>query len=205
MPSPYKRVFFGDYTFSFDENVYEPAEDSFLFAENLDVENGDTVLDMGTGCGILGILASKRAHWVLAVDLNPHAIRYAKENANLNQTRSRMAFLEGDLFTSLTQSAKFTVILFNAPYLPTAECMKLSWIERAWSGGDSGRQIIDRFIMNVRTHLRQPGRVMLMQSTLAGMDETIQGFEDCGMTTRIVVELSLPFFEKLLLIEAKIG
>ena len=43
------------------EDVYEPAEDSFLFAENLDVEKGAQVLDVGTGCGILGILAAEKA------------------------------------------------------------------------------------------------------------------------------------------------
>jgi len=39
-----KRVFFGDYVFVVDENVYEPAEDSFLFAENLDVKEGEQFL-----------------------------------------------------------------------------------------------------------------------------------------------------------------
>ena len=35
MPLSAKRAYFGDYVFVIDENVYEPAEDSFLFAENL--------------------------------------------------------------------------------------------------------------------------------------------------------------------------
>jgi release factor glutamine methyltransferase len=53
MSSPSKKVCFRDYVFHVYENVYEPAEDSFLFAENLAVEKGEVVLDMGTGCGIL--------------------------------------------------------------------------------------------------------------------------------------------------------
>ncbi|MDI6690428.1 MAG: methyltransferase, partial [Candidatus Bathyarchaeota archaeon] len=48
-----KKVFFADYVFYVSENVYEPAEDSFLFAENLMVRERDFVLDMGIGCGIL--------------------------------------------------------------------------------------------------------------------------------------------------------
>ena len=30
MPSQTKRVYFGDFVFVVDENVYEPTEDSFL-------------------------------------------------------------------------------------------------------------------------------------------------------------------------------
>ena len=50
MSSSAKRVYFGNYVFVVDENVYDPAEDSFLFAENLEVEEGELVLDMGSGC-----------------------------------------------------------------------------------------------------------------------------------------------------------
>src|SRR3990170_448205 len=103
MPSRTKRVYFDDYVFVVDENVYEPAEDSFLFAENLDVKEGEMVLDMGTGCGILSVLAAKKASSVLAVDLNLHALRCAKESAVLNDTRSKMSFLRGDLFTPLSE------------------------------------------------------------------------------------------------------
>ena len=61
MPCPTKRTHFGDYVFDVYEDVYEPAEDTSLFAENIDVKEGELVLDVGTGCGLLGILAAKKA------------------------------------------------------------------------------------------------------------------------------------------------
>ena len=204
MSSSIRRILFDKSVFTVDENVYAPAEDSFLFAENLDVQEDDSVLDMGSGCGILGILAAKKARSVLAVDVNPFAIRCTKRNAVLNGAFHRMAFIQGDLFSPLQNLAKFTVVLFNTPYLPMSQSETRSWIELSWDGGSSGRFVIDRFIVDVKKHLEQTGRVMLLQSTLAGVDETIQRFEACGMTAKTIAQLALPFFETLFLIEAKI-
>jgi release factor glutamine methyltransferase len=203
MPSRSKRVFFGDFVFVVDENVYEPAEDSFLFAENLDVKEGERVLDMGTGCGILGIIAAKKASEVVAVDVNPYAVRCAKQNATLNNARSKMAFVQGDLFTSLSEKAKFDVILFNAPYLPADGSEADSWIGRAWTGGATGRKVIDRFIPDAAKHLKPRDRILFMQSTLACVDKTLIKFEEYGLKASVIADNALPFFETITLIKAK--
>src|SRR4030042_6247656 len=119
MPFSGKRISFGSYDFDVSEDVYEPAEDSFLFAENLEVKAGGVVLDLGTGSGILAVLAAKKAGTVVAVDVNPYAVRCAKQTAELNRVEDKLSFLQANLFSAFDVQAKFDVILFNAPYLPS--------------------------------------------------------------------------------------
>jgi release factor glutamine methyltransferase len=203
MPFPAKQVFFADYVFNVPENVYVPAEDSFLFAENLAVERGDYVLDIGTGCGILGIVAATNAAKVVAVDINPHAIRCAKENAQLNNMIDKLLLIQGDLLSALRTEERFDLILFNAPYLPASHTKDGSWLERAWAGGKNGRQVIDRFICQLPDHMMPDGRILLLQSTLSNLNRTVESFNDGGLKTRIIASQNLPFFESIALIEAR--
>lgn len=202
MSSMNKKVFFENYTFLVDARVYEPAEDSFLFAENLPTKETRRVIDVGAGCGILGIIAARRANEVVAVDVNPHAVHCAKQNARLNRLASRMVFIQGDLFGPFMSSVEFDLIIFNAPYLPL-ENEDGSWLEHSWVGGDNGREVVDRFVSDAPKHLSQNGQILLMQSSLSNIEETMRRFENEGLAAKIVAGQNLSFFERIVLICTK--
>lgn len=202
MKSSRKKIFFNDHAFYVSRDVYEPAEDTFLLAENLSVDENDVVLDLGTACGILGILAAKKAKMVVATDLNPHAVNCAKINAKLSRVEDKMDIRLGDLFQPTKQDERFSLILFNAPYLPSSRDEEKTWIERAWAGGPTGRQLIDRFISEAPRYLSENGRILLVQSSLSNINETLQKLTELGLKARIFAEKKV-MFETIALIEAR--
>jgi release factor glutamine methyltransferase len=196
-----KKAYFKDHIFEVDEHVYEPAEDTFLVAEKLDTKKGDIVLEIGTGCGILAILAAKTAKKVVAIDINPYAIDCAKRNAKNNGVHGRIDFRQGNLFEPIKHNEQFSLIVFNSPYLPSEPDEEKSWIGKAWAGGKTGRQVIDPFIAAAPNYLVANGRILLVQSSLSDVKKTIKMFDELNSQARVVSELKFPF-ESIVLIEA---
>ena len=74
------------------------------------------VLDMGCGSGILALAAARA--WpvrVLAVDIDPEAVRVTAENARINRLSARIASVCGNGFAALPglRAGRFDVILAN--------------------------------------------------------------------------------------------
>jgi len=197
-----KRIFFNNCIFCVEENVYEPAEDTFLLAENLLVREYNDVLDMGTGCGILGVLAAKKARNVVAVDVNPYAVRCAKMNARLNGVIEKMDIRQGSLFEPIKKGETFNVIIFNAPYLPSGAGEQKTWMGRAWAGGPTGRQLINPFTSQAPSYLKEEGRILLVQSTLSNVYETMQRLEGEGLRASVLAEKKVAF-ETIVVIQAE--
>ncbi|MCB0063705.1 MAG: 50S ribosomal protein L11 methyltransferase [Caldilineaceae bacterium] len=77
------------------------------------VQPGDVVLDLGTGSGVLAFVATKLgAAAVLGTDIDPLAIRVARENAALNGIESDVLTLEPGSVPA-AMSARFRIVVAN--------------------------------------------------------------------------------------------
>lgn len=180
--------------------VYEPAEDTFLLANNLEVERMSRALEIGTGTGLISILASRKARMVIATDINPHALDCTLKNIIVNKAYN-VELRKGDLFEPV-KDEKFDLILFNTPYLPTSEDETVDGeLDAAWNGGPSGREVIDRFLCEVKDHLNPGGKVQMVQSTLSGNEETLEKLEELGFKASITAR-EKGFFEEMVVITA---
>ncbi|MDP3066670.1 MAG: methyltransferase [Methanobacteriaceae archaeon] len=180
--------------------VYEPAEDSFLLAENIKVTLRDEVLEIGTGTGIIAIIAARGARNVVATDISPNAIECTTKNLITNRVFN-VELREGDLFDPV-EGEKFNLIIFNTPYLPTEEDdAAADELNAAWDGGSDGRKVIDRFLDGLTEHLEQNGRVMLVQSSLSNVEKTLTRLEELGLQASVTAREKC-FFEEIVLIKA---
>lgn len=188
---------------STDEEVYSPSDDSFLIADHLSIQEGNYVLDVGAGTGILAIKAALLgARRVLAVDINPNASRCALRNIRLNGLEDQISVLTGDLFCSLHEDMLFDVVMFNPPYLRTKESeQKRGWLERSWAGGPNGRAVLDRFIAKLPMYLNAGGRLFILHPSY-GVRTTIRKLNEMGMDVSTVASKKL-FFEKLFVLVAR--
>lgn len=75
----------------------------------------ETVLDIGTGSGALAVAAGARQARVVAVDVNPEAVRCARINATLNSLDDRIDVRRGDLFEAV-EGERFGLIVCNPPF-----------------------------------------------------------------------------------------
>ena len=79
---------------------------------------GGALLDVGTGSGILAIAAARLgAKGIVAVDIDPDAVRVARENVAHNGLTGAIDVREGDLLQGLSQRFQFAVANILAPVI----------------------------------------------------------------------------------------
>ncbi|KQM11602.1 hypothetical protein AOA80_07300 [Methanomassiliicoccales archaeon RumEn M1] len=140
------------------QEVYPPSEDTFLLLDALEVGEGETVLEMGPGTGLITCHLAACASSVIAADLNPLAVRCTEANLRRNGLPGEVR--ESDLFSNVPE--RFDVIVFNPPYCPGTDDDRLAL---AWAGGPDGVEVTARFLAEAPRHLDPGGRVVLLLST----------------------------------------
>jgi release factor glutamine methyltransferase len=148
------------------------------YLQTLDLA-GKAFLDLGTGSGILGLVASRAGASVTAVDVNPQAVECARRNAA--QAGLTLNCKVSDLFSALP-GERFDIVAWNPPFFPKAAA---GTAEAALFAGQN-YSTIRRFAAEVRRHLTPRGRVFLILSEDLDLAAWHAIFEDAGflLTTR---------------------
>jgi release factor glutamine methyltransferase len=150
--------------------VYDPAEDTFLLLEALTITPNETVLELGTGCGLIALACAYKGCRVVCTDINPFAVRLVHQNTQRNRDllKGSIEVRQGDLFSALSKNEQFDLIVFNPPYLPTSKKDRGEhWFDVATDGGRDGLRVTRRFIQGVKPHLLNTGKAYFIFSSLS--------------------------------------
>ncbi|OZJ06369.1 hypothetical protein BZG36_00757 [Bifiguratus adelaidae] len=152
-------------------NVYEPAEDTFLFLDALEGEadairarHPSVCLEIGSGSGCISAFLAKLAGPALYIctDLNKKAAIATVKTSIANSVPLdviRTSLVDG-LVPRLNK--RVDILTMNPPYAVTpSEEVGSQSIVASWAGGVDGRQVIDAVLPKVK-HLLSPGGVFYL-------------------------------------------
>ncbi|HID69084.1 MAG TPA: tRNA1(Val) (adenine(37)-N6)-methyltransferase [Desulfobacterales bacterium] len=119
---------------------YRFSIDPVLLAHFVRLGKDENVLDLGAGCGILGLIllyrAGNRIRSLTAFELQAGLAELARDNIKLNQFQNQMQVMEGDL-CDIKKSLKpeaYSTVVCNPPFYPLGggrpSCNKESEIAR---------------------------------------------------------------------------
>jgi tRNA1Val (adenine37-N6)-methyltransferase len=112
----------GGLTLAQPRRGYRYGLDPFLLAAFIRPRLREKVVDLGTGCGIIALLLSRR--WptlkVWGIELQPELAGMAQENARRNGLGDRCSIIEGDgrQASELLPAGKFQRVVSNPPFRP---------------------------------------------------------------------------------------
>jgi release factor glutamine methyltransferase len=156
-------------TFEVTPDVLIPRPETELVVEAAlevaDREQSLSILDVGTGSGciMISLLHELQKADATATDISSGALGVARRNAHRHNVSDRVTFIQSDSLSRLTQSAPFSLIVSNPPYIPAEDIAMLQREVRehepltALASGADGLDHIRALLRETPPLLRQDG------------------------------------------------
>ncbi len=147
-----------------DKNVYPSSQLNAFMAKtafnSLKAQKDSLkVLDFGTGTGFLAITAALKGAKVIALDINPDAIKCAQFNVMNNKVEDKVECRLSNGFDKIDESERFDIITAGIPWENAHPRDKLEY-----SVYDPDFQMRQDLFQKAASHLKPNGRIILSYS-----------------------------------------
>lgn len=172
--------------------VFAPQifEDTFFFAEFLPVNANDSVMEIGTGVGLIAINCALRgARSVFCTDISPTAVQNTLHNAEALGVGDCVKAECCDVFPNVAPDRNFDVIFWNVPFIYRSTAI---YDMLARSVFDFQYQGVARYVSGVLKYLSSSGQAYLGFSPTTGDVEQLEiVFSRYGCVGSVVEETEL--------------
>lgn len=204
------KVNFYNEKYIVNQDVLIPRVDSEILVEKaieyINNENLNTMLDMCTGSGCIGISITKNSkiRYTTLIDVSKEALEIANKNIILNKVDNKCSTLHSDLFSNLNNSnIKYDIIVSNPPYIPTRDinCLDISVKKEptiALDGGKDGMNFYRKILKQALNYLNN-NAVLIFEIGYDELEkfkkiinryaeyEIVENLKDFGGNDRVVV------------------
>lgn len=114
------ELLYNGFTLDTPEGTFPLSTDSMVLGDFVRLPKNASVLDLGSGCGTLGLLLCAKDHGctVTGIEMDPVAHQAALENIARNQISQRLSSICADLRSLSSQIApgSYSICVSNPPY-----------------------------------------------------------------------------------------
>jgi methylase of polypeptide subunit release factors len=156
----------GPFGLSVSRGVFSPTHTSRTLADALEINEGDTVIDVGCGSGVLAFVAARLgATKVFGCDLSEPAVEAATSNAEALGLSDVCEFRAGDLLDPV-RDVRADVLIGDVSGIPDELAAVSGWFDRVPAGGPTGAELPRKLLATIGDTLSPGGRLYLPTGTL---------------------------------------
>jgi methylase of polypeptide subunit release factors len=156
----------GPFSLSVRRGVFAPTSTSKMLADALEIDAGDTVIDVGCGSGVLAFVAAKLgADKVYGCDLSAPAVEMAARNADRLGLSDVCEFRQGDLLDPM-RDVRASVLIGDVSGIPDDLAAVSGWFQDVPAGGPTGAELPRKLLETIGDTLQPGGRLYLPTGSL---------------------------------------
>jgi len=144
------------------KNGYRFGIDAFILANFVHLKKGETVLELGSGCGIISLILVYKfpqVKRIIGIEIQPSLVSLARKNVKLNQRENLVEIVQADIkhLKDLFSSANFDVVISNPPYYSLKRGRLNPDTERAIARHEVKSSLLD-IVKTTQSMLKQKGK-----------------------------------------------